>query len=363
MNLKTSFTQTNDHKLEELINFEVNFVTQVIKDILGEKLVSIWLIGGYGRGEGGVDSVSGKKVPKNNYDFLVVLDKRLITQKMRGELIKKVVEMTQSHISIPLEISLRSFKQAKKTENIMIYRDILNSSYTAYGLKPEEVMPLQKGEQLPKVEALKIIRNRGMLLMASEENLGHYGYDSNPKQKKIWRAKAVIGYVDALLIIKNKYVTSYKEKNDTFQSLDVSDILNPFEENLLKKSMSLATQYRFFGDTDTEVLFGEDIMEILQKVHSHVKSLLNIELPRRLGELKLYFQSEGFLRVFRNVVYNIVSFRFIKLPLLFVHPRDQLNFIVPYLFYKKEVPATVRREFRHLSCREKALETYVRYLV
>lgn len=363
MKLRKKFTLSNDNELEDLINFEVRFVTQVLKDLLGASLSCVWLIGGYGRGEGGVSSLSGKASPKNNYDFLVVLNNKIVTKKMRSELIKKTIDMTKGHISVPLEISLRSLKQVKRSENIMIYRDILDGSYTTYGKDPKDVLPLEREEHLPKLEALRVIRNRGMLLMASEENLEHYGYESTPQQREIWRAKAIIGYVDALLIINKKYITSYSEKNNNFQKMNLSDFLNPYEENLLKKSMTIATEYRLFGSSDITTLFDVNIMQILQKVHSYVGGRTNIELPRKLVDIKRHLYTEGGLRIIRNIIYNIVNFRLTTLPLVFVHPKDQLNFIVPYLFYKKEMPNSVKQELGHLGCREKALETYIRYLV
>ena len=70
--------------MDEVCN---EFKNVVIRHIGVENINSIILIGGYGRGEGGVMEIDGEPHPHNNLDFQIILNKPRI-----GEFIKR--EMT-----------------------------------------------------------------------------------------------------------------------------------------------------------------------------------------------------------------------------------------------------------------------------
>ena len=67
------FTTLQDERVEELITRQVMEIAETIERTLTpSQYRSVVMLGGYGRGEGGVERVGDELRPHNNYDLLVV---------------------------------------------------------------------------------------------------------------------------------------------------------------------------------------------------------------------------------------------------------------------------------------------------
>jgi hypothetical protein len=331
MKNKKIYTKYELTKLENCIDKEMNLIKCAFINYMQESLVSVWLVGGYGRGEGGVSAHKNIVKPKNNYDVLIVYKDY---SKVELELIKRsILKALDGKLSVRLEMSFIHISKTKNVPNIMIYKDIYEMGHCLYGEPPQSILPSQVNYDLPLVEALKIIRNRGMLWVALRDRVSHLGYICDYKQRQHWLNKVIIGYIDALLIVNKSYKVSYCEKVQSLKSLVKDERLQnsniDIEFLLILARNSLVSR---FYDIDYEF---EDrlykVEKLLFNIHNYVKNkaLLTDD------STKVFREYTGIFGLIKSVVRSIQAFG-LRAAFLncFKHPVDVLNEFTGYVFYK-----------------------------
>ncbi len=176
---------------------------------------AVILIGGYGRGEGGVVIVDGEELPHNNFDFVVI--SKDITQKDKDYLTFKCQRIFDEHtekLGILIEFTVISCFKLNNCDPLVITYDMKYGHKlicgNAISLVENKNFEL---EHIPSWDVRNLIVNRGTLLVINDLMLNKDNLDE--KEKKIiikhW-VKAIIGYGDALLFYLGKYNYSYIEK-------------------------------------------------------------------------------------------------------------------------------------------------------
>ncbi len=340
------YTLIDDENLDAIIEHDMNTLIDEFKNEFGNNICSIVLIGGYGRGEGGVQVINNQNMPKNNYDILLVLTKAglLSRKKIQKQLVKFKNKINKNKIlSNLLEVTFISKFQASTVPNIMIYQDVFNSAKTIYGESIQSILPKRVKDPLSNIEALTIIRNRSMLLISVLLNKSQEGYDGfNDQQLKIWMAKVLIGFGDGILIIKNNYVTGYYDKMVEISKLDFSDIFDDSEDyELFKKLHKTASEYRLFGN---KFLLPEDKTKVL-----HTLSVINLFIIKSIKKNKFeswdnlnkvrFSYSQSLKSKIKNIISNFKEYGFGQ-NLLRSHygPCDRLFIALPPLIYGDHVP-------------------------
>jgi len=252
------YTTTGDVQLERRIHEELGRCSSILRQKLQDNLVSILLIGGYGRGEGGAKpDASGALVPKNNYDLLVVVKRRCSGAEIR-ELNSVLGDVT----SVNTDVSVRTRRDLDRARHSMIYFDAHQASQSLWGPRAQELIREEKLYP-DAAEALRTLRNRSVLLLMARHQT------SASHMHRTWRSKAVIGYLDALAILKQQYVSRYSLKRNS-----VSDLLSNIDwsvrgidpqtiAHLFETAIDVRT-----NDAHADVLMDDELLDtVLSQLH------------------------------------------------------------------------------------------------
>ena len=342
------YTVLDDAGLDDKIERDMALCRERVLDLFGDNLASLVLVGGYGRGEGGVAMSDGASCPINNYDFLIILkvvrpwDVSKITAslgKLKSELDKKLLTL--------FEYSFRSIRQLRGAPHIMIYHDVCNASMTIYGESVEKLISPGVKKPLEVFEAVKIARNRGILLLFSSPIIDRRGYKATPEQIRTWFSKAIIGFGDSISILMGEYKTRYVDKMSVMENSSFPDVFESESDyRYFKKLHRAASLYRLKSE-DSPLLEDRDaIIVVLGKVHLWVmKRYLNDQnfdwgdLPgigiRSRGSIKQFarnlmanFSEYGFWRVSESLLFGVDA--------VLYHPADKLFKVLPLLLYEME---------------------------
>ena len=185
---------------------------------LGKKVVnSIILIGGYGRGEGGVVEKNNILYPHNNLDFQIILNTiRVgnITDK-RQAIIEDIQKITKDKM-ITLDFSFNTKSKVRFGIPQLVYYDMKYGHRLVYG-EDSWLLNIKKyhSQNISLHDIRELLINRGTLLILNKKMLEKEKITTEEKMVVVKHfVKAIIGYGDALLYLNGKYHWSYKRKKE-----------------------------------------------------------------------------------------------------------------------------------------------------
>lgn len=206
--------------MDDLNNFVKDCTLRVIPK---NKIKCIILIGGYGRGEGGVIQKGDKLIPHNNLDFNIITEGLHFKKKdTHRNKILELINKNLPHNDITIDISINESFKIKHAESKLIYYDMKFGHRLAYGddswLKNlTRINP----KNIPIFDMRELILNRGMLLLLNEQILKKPNLTKADKKIVIRHmVKAVIGYGDGLLFAHGRYHWSYKRKSQLMLQIE-----------------------------------------------------------------------------------------------------------------------------------------------
>jgi len=350
------YTILNNAELDSRIDRDLNICKEHILKAFDDRILSIVLIGGYGRGEGGAVMRGNSYFPRNNYDILIVFKKIGFLQR---ENIRKLLDRIKATLDAELmtvfEYSFQARNKLANARNIMIYQDMYNAGKTIYGSDIRSILPSRVALPLDNSEALKVIRNRATSLLFIKTGKSRKGYDITQEQTKTWYSKAVIGFGDAVLIVAKKYKTRYAEKMIMIEGLSSREAFVDGESlNYFKALHKAASLYRLKNEDDPVLSDEDKISNSLSRINLWVlKKYLNTpELTWRDVAGISICADRSFLRSARNVYVNMREYgpyRFLAMFLhkpaaIFTHPSEKLFTVLPLVLYKHDfdsLPACV----------------------
>jgi len=247
------FTARGGPEIEDHIAGIMERVAAVFRQQLApESYTALVLIGGYGRGEGGVARAGGKEIPHNNFDFLLITSREMDAQPLRHR-IEQWLEPLRRETGVRLDLSILSASQLRRAAPLLIWCDMRCGHKTLLG-DPAFVPGLAHFDlaSLPPTEIRNLVVNRGTLLLINDLLLERNATSPANRQLVIRHAiKAIIGYGDALLFQRGDYDSSYREKQrrmahqsaipETFRSLYHQAMEFRFEpryENYLQRDLA-----------------------------------------------------------------------------------------------------------------------------
>ncbi len=222
------FTVRGTEEVEKLITSMVSEIAEEfernLKDVNYEALA---MMGGYGRGEGGVVISDGVEKPHNNFDFV------LLTNNMNDEentaLKKKIMgnlEPIINKIKIGIDLSVTSASKLKHASCRIIWYDMRFGHKTILGNK--DFVPSLTHFTIPKIpdwDARNLLVNRGTLMIINDLLLEKQELDENFKKLIVKHiVKAIIGYGDTLLYFLDDYDWSYVEKQKRMRNRNDVDV-------------------------------------------------------------------------------------------------------------------------------------------
>lgn len=215
------FTVRGSDAVEALMTALVNEAADAVQSAFAPKEYrALLMIGGYGRGEGGVVRVNGEERPHNNLDFLLVVG--TLSQKkqaaLRGRLVQALQPVMQKY-QIEIDVSVVSTWKLRFSPSLIIWYDARFGHNTILG--DADYMPAQKHfrvDRIPPRDALRLLVNRGTLLLINEHILESGEVNEEHRQRIVRNTmKAIIGYGDALLFFLGDYHWSYVERKRRMQ--------------------------------------------------------------------------------------------------------------------------------------------------
>ncbi|MBC8139352.1 MAG: hypothetical protein H8F28_26040 [Fibrella sp.] len=205
------------------------------------------LIGGYGRGEGGVETVSdGSMIPHNNFDFLVIVRESVSVSamaKLKKELDTLLNEAMEVH-NIELYLGIVNEQNLRNAPRRVIWHDIVEGHKTLLG--DTSFLPELKRhadpDQILSEDVRDLLVNRGTLLLINDVILdrGELHLTLSDRRAIIRHAmKAILGYGDALLWSLGDYHWSYVERQLRMRN-QVANVPESF-----RAQYEMAAEFRF----------------------------------------------------------------------------------------------------------------------
>ncbi len=192
----------------EIINSHIKII---IEGLSKYKKDAVILCGGYGRGEGGWFIENGTFKPYNDYDLLLVLEKKIPNheiQILRKKLATKIgirwVDITQK---TPQE--LKKLRLSIYNYDLKYVSKVIGGDYSILKLIPNfdaSKLPLKEGEIL--------FFTRLWTLLGCLNEKG-FQIQFNKEEARFFRsqmAKAILAVVDVLLLQRGAYHPSYRKR-------------------------------------------------------------------------------------------------------------------------------------------------------
>jgi hypothetical protein len=229
-----------------------------------DELRALALIGGYGRGEGGVDRSGGSERPHNNLDFLLVTH-RVVRPGLK-ELLDHSLEPLRRQYAVGLDLGIVTAQALRRAPCLVMWYDMRYGHKTVLG--DASFLPSLthfSREAIVPGDVRDLLVNRGTLLIINEVLLEQGGVDEARKRALVRHAaKAVIGYGDTLLFFHGRYHWSYVEKRRRVAELRdaPAGFRQLYEE---------ASAFRFEPDYDS--LGGRDLVSWLEEVRRQLSEV------------------------------------------------------------------------------------------
>ena len=263
------FTVYGCSEVEQAITAMVAEASAAIAAVLpADKYRALVLIGGYGRGEGGVEMSAGVQKPHNNLDFLLILNDSAAGEA--GE-IKKQIDAILYDLAgkrgLGMDLGIITTGKLRSSPCLVMWHDMRFGHKTLLGDK-EYVPSLTRfsPERIDPSDIRNLLVNRGTLLVINQMLLERPELSEDASRTIVKHAmKAIIGYGDALLFSLGKYHWSYVEKQKRMAAS--TEVAADF-----RKLYDAACEFRFRPDysgwLNSELRkWMHDLISALEPVH------------------------------------------------------------------------------------------------
>lgn len=201
-------------------------------------VISIILMGGYGRKEGAVLKKNGRYMPVNDFDLYIVT-KKLLPDKFLEELATEIsnefgwggkahaeaFETGKYEFKKFLHIDIRCLEESK-LKNLpptVRYFEMKYASKVLYGRNVLEDFPEIKENEIPVSEGLRLIMNRYMLMLISmrKDFIKNKKSISDEEEKILYYylGKAYFTACENLLILAGRFKATYWERADELKKI------------------------------------------------------------------------------------------------------------------------------------------------
>ncbi len=253
-------------------------VELIVSNLSESSIDAIVLIGGYGRGEGGVVETPNGFKPHNNFDLLIITHTDC---QSKEESLNQSLEEIRSLHDIGIDISLMTTQQFAKQECLVIWYDICHGHKVLWG-KPDFLSKFHQFtvDDIPDWDVRNLLVNRASLLLINRYILFH---ELNKKRYKTiikHFIKAIVGYGDAFLYQKGEYHWSYRQKQLNMRKLNQQGLVNPDVAQLYEDAINFRFQPDYDQYLDIDLAqYNEDLMSTFEPIHRDFESQrLNQEL-------------------------------------------------------------------------------------
>ncbi|MCW3053157.1 MAG: hypothetical protein JWN14_2327, partial [Chthonomonadales bacterium] len=181
-----------EHKIASLVGKAAEAIEATIPI---KSIRALVLIGGYGRGEGGVERVGNQEMPHNNLDFLLILKHGAASSldRTQNSLSKRLQTIGREH-GIGMDLSVVTVSQLRHAPCLVLWHDMRYGHKTILG--DSDFVPSLTQFTPDRIEASDIrnlLVNRGTLLLINQMLL-----EAGPLNEA--RARTIVGHAMKAII-------------------------------------------------------------------------------------------------------------------------------------------------------------------
>lgn len=215
------FTRYGSPEVEERITALVTEAAEACSAALDPATYrAVVLIGGYGRGEGGVEATPGGERPHNNLDFLLIARSGAgDPQALKRKADEALKPLSEAH-GIGLDAGVVTDGALAVSPCLVMWHDMRFGHKTLLG-DADYVPSLTRFTPgaIVAYDVRNLLVNRGTLLVINDYLLRRRAPTDADRRVMVKHAvKAIIGYGDALLFFRRAYHWSYAEKQRRMQT-------------------------------------------------------------------------------------------------------------------------------------------------
>ncbi len=165
------YTINKEKWIDDSIDEQLNIAIEELKKING--LISIILVGGFGRGEGGVKIRGDKVEPTNDYDIYLIT-KGDVKEELLNNIAKKIERRMgvgsyslyeHSKKEFYFDIKIIRLDKLKNLPTLIKYYEMKHASHILYGKDVRNLMPDYKIENIPLSDGLRFLFNRMSIIL------------------------------------------------------------------------------------------------------------------------------------------------------------------------------------------------------
>lgn len=261
------FTVRGTEVLENKITQIMHEVVATLKPVVDDNhYVALILIGGYGRGEGGVEIKNGEEKPHNNFDFLLLTKNIHNSEQLKKDLDTAIAPLITKY-DLGMDIGMIDYQKLRRSPRLVMWHDMYFGHKVILG-KEDCVRKLKKfaSNNILQQDIANLLVNRGTLFVINELLLQKSSLEDEVIRRLIIKhvVKAVIGYGDALLFFCGAYSWSYAEKQRRMRTQSVDEQFKKLYDDMLE--FRFAPQYDKYLQRDLHK-WMEELRPQLAKVH------------------------------------------------------------------------------------------------
>lgn len=237
------YTLDGDAAVEARIERDQQRIAAAVARVVPEGIFrALVLMGGYGRGEGGYRLVAGRPEPYNDYDYFVVV--RGLGRTELPSLMPALAAAAQelrAEVGVEVDFALLREEALPQAEFSLMNAEMLWGHKVISGdphiLRAMPPMPFQR---LPPGEILRLLLNRGSLLLMNQQALVSGAVLAGEDKERFFKYlfKAVLACGDARLAGNGCYHPSYPAKFERLRRLNwpgQAELLSLYEQALATK--------------------------------------------------------------------------------------------------------------------------------
>lgn len=237
-------------------------------------LRALVLLGGYGRGEGGVEVRDGLEHPHNNLDLLAIT-RGPAPRSLKARLDEALAPVAERH-GIGLDVGVIADRTLARAPCLVMWYDLRHGHRTLLG--DADFVPTLDRFRVDRIvpgDVRDLLVNRGTLLVINDALIARGTLDPGGRRAVVRHAmKAVIGYGDAWLFFRGAYHWSYAERRRRMAArTDAPDALRTLYDRAM--AFRFRPEYALFEGLDLPG-WCSGIKGALAPVHLDVEA-------RRLG--------------------------------------------------------------------------------
>ncbi len=201
---------------------------EIVRSVLHNCLMveSIAIVGGFGRGEGGVTDRGGRPAPVNDFDVLVVLHGGgLLGKLLARRLLRRPARLLSDRLGIRVDIAVDTMSDLVSAPATIAYHEIKKGHILLWGQEePFARMPAYSANDIPLTETTRLLLNRGAALLWAREILISSRDEPvlSPEDFEfvvIALEKAYLAFGDSLLVLNGIYDHRYSLRPSLLESL------------------------------------------------------------------------------------------------------------------------------------------------